>query len=98
MRNIKNSLFYIFITGGFIYLMYRIVEQGKLLEVGRKIVSPSTTDSQWVQFLSSLFHNLQHPLALLLFQIITIVLVARVFGWIFKKIGQPPWFFESVGG
>ncbi len=98
MRNIKNSLFYIIVTGGFTYLMYRIVEQGKLLEVGRKIISPSSTDSQWVQFLSSLFHNLQHPLALLLFQIITIVLVARVFGWIFRKIGQPSVIGEIIAG
>ncbi|MCF6129280.1 cation:proton antiporter [Flavobacterium sp. AS60] len=98
MRNFKNSLFYIFITGGFTYLMYRIVEEGKLLEVGRKIVSPSSEDSQWVQFLSSLFHNLQHPLALLLFQIITIVLVARIFGWIFRKIGQPSVIGEIIAG
>lgn len=98
MRNFKNSLFYIFITGGFVYLMYRIVEQGKLLEVGRKIVSPSSNDSQWVQFLSSLFYNLQHPLALLLFQIITIVLVARIFGWIFRKIGQPSVIGEIIAG
>lgn len=94
----KNSLFYIFITGGFTYLMYKIVEQGKLLEVGRKIISPSSTDSEWVQFLSSLFHNLQHPLALLLFQIITIVLVARIFGWIFRKIGQPSVIGEIIAG
>ena len=79
-------------------MMYRIVEQGKLLEVGRKIVSPSSNDSQWVQFLSSLFHNLQHPLALLLFQIITIVLVARIFGWIFRKIGQPSVIGEIIAG
>ena len=78
--------------------MYRIVEQGKLLEVGRKIISPSSNDSQWVQFLSSLFHNLQHPLPLLLFQIITIILVARIFGWIFRKIGQPSVIGEIIAG
>jgi Kef-type K+ transport system membrane component KefB len=98
MRNLKNSLFYIVVTSGFIYLMYRIVEQGKLLEVGRKIVSPSSNDTQWVQFLSSLFHNLKHPLPLLLFQIITIVLVARIFGWIFRKIGQPSVIGEIIAG
>jgi hypothetical protein len=70
MRNFKNTLFYLVVTGGFTALMYWIVGQGKLLEVGKKIVSPSSSDSQWVQFLSSLFHNLQHPLALLLIQII----------------------------
>jgi Kef-type K+ transport system membrane component KefB len=98
MRNLKNTLFYLVVTGGFTALMYWIVEQGKLLEVGRKIVSPSSTDSQWVQFLSSLFHNLRHPLALLLFQIITIVLVARIFGWIFRKIGQPTVIGEIIAG
>ncbi|NNT70794.1 cation/H(+) antiporter [Flavobacterium sp. IMCC34852] len=98
MRNLKNTLFYLFVTGGFGYLMYWIIEQGKLLEVGRKIVSPSSADSQWIQFLSSLFHNLQHPLALLLFQIITIVLVARIFGWIFRKIGQPSVIGEIIAG
>ena len=98
MRNFKNSLFYIIVIGGFTYLTYRIVEQGKLLEVGKKIVSPSSDDSQWVQFLSSLFHNLQHPLALLLFQIITIVVVARIFGWIFRKIGQPSVIGEIIAG
>jgi Kef-type K+ transport system membrane component KefB len=98
MRNLKNTLFYLTVIGGFTWLMYWIVEQGKLLEVGRKIVSPSSTDGQWTQFLSSLFHNLQHPLALLLFQIITIVLVARIFGWIFRKIGQPSVIGEIIAG
>lgn len=98
MRNLKNTLFYLFVIGGFTTLMYWTLEQGKLLEVGRKIVSPSPDDNQWVQFLSALFHNLQHPLALLLFQIITIVLVARIFGWIFRKIGQPSVIGEIIAG
>ncbi|MCZ8331684.1 MAG: cation:proton antiporter [Flavobacterium sp.] len=98
MRNLKNTVFYILVTGCFTALMYWIVEQGKLLEVGRKIVSPSSNDTQWTQFLSSLFHNLQHPVALLLMQIITIVLVARIFGWIFRKIGQPTVIGEIIAG
>ncbi|MFY8009325.1 MAG: cation/H(+) antiporter, partial [Flavobacterium sp.] len=98
MRNLKNTLFYLIVTGGFTALMYWIVEQGKLLEVGRKIVSPTSSDSQWIQFLGSLFHNLQHPLALLLIQIIAIVIVARIFGWIFRKIGQPSVIGEIIAG
>lgn len=98
MRNLKNTLFYLFVTGGFTALMYWIVEQGKLLEVGRRIVSPSANDNQWSQFLTSLFHNLEHPLALLLVQIITIVIVARIFGWIFRKIGQPSVIGEIIAG
>ena len=98
MRNFKNTIFYLFVIGGFTTLMYWTLEQGKLLEVGRTIISPSSGDSQWMQFLSSLFHNLQHPLALLLFQIITIVLVARIFGWVFRKIGQPSVIGEIIAG
>lgn len=98
MRNLKNTLFYLIIIGGFTTLMYWTVEQGRLLEVGQKIVHPTSGDSQWVQFLSSLFHNLQHPLGILLFQIITIVLVARIFGWVFRKIGQPSVIGEIIAG
>ncbi len=98
MRNLKNTLFYILVTGGFTWLMYWIIGKGKFLEVGRKIVSPTSEDTQWVQFLSSMFHNLKHPLALLLAQIITIVLVARIFGWIFRKIGQPTVIGEIIAG
>jgi Kef-type K+ transport system membrane component KefB len=50
------------------------------------------------QFLSSLQHNLQHPLAILLLQIITIIIVARFFGWIFRKIGQPTVIGEIIAG
>ena len=39
MRNFKNSIFYIFVTGGFSLLIYWILNQGKLLESGRNIVS-----------------------------------------------------------
>jgi len=98
MRNFKNTLFYIAVTGGFTALIYWIVGQGKALEVGRNIVVPTSSDSQWTQFLSSMFHNLKHPLALLLVQIITIVIAARLFGWIFRKIGQPTVIGEIIAG
>jgi Kef-type K+ transport system membrane component KefB len=98
MRNLKNSLFYFIVTGGFVVLMYWIIGKGKLLEVGRNIVSPTSKDTLFTQFLSSIFHNLQHPVALLLLQIITIVIVARIFGWIFRKIGQPTVIGEIIAG
>ncbi len=42
--------------------------------------------------------NLQHPLAILLAQIVTIILVARLFGWFFRKIGQPSVIGEMIAG
>ena len=45
-----------------------------------------------------MIENLQHPLAILLAQIVTIILVARLFGWIFRKIGQPSVIGEMIAG
>ena len=98
MKNLKNALFYFTVTGVFTALIYWVVGQGKNLEIGRRVVSPSTKNTQWNQFLDSLTHNLHHPLAILLGQIITIIIVARFFGWIFKKIGQPSVIGEIIAG
>jgi Kef-type K+ transport system membrane component KefB len=98
MKRFKNSIFYIAVTGGFSVLIYWIISRGKLLENGRKIVSVTTQKTQWTEFLDSLLHNLQHPLAILLAQIVTIILVARFFGWMFRKIGQPSVIGEIIAG
>ena len=98
MKNLKNALFYFTVTGVFTALIYWVVGQGKDLEIGRKIIAPSTKNTEWNQFLDSLTHNLHHPLAILLGQIITIIIVARFFGWIFKKIGQPSVIGEIIAG
>ncbi|SFB15628.1 transporter, CPA2 family [Flavobacterium swingsii] len=98
MKKLKNALFYFTVTGGFTALMYWVVGQGKNLEIGRKVITPSTKNTQWNQFLDSLTHNLHHPLAILLGQIITIIIIARFFGWIFKKIGQPSVIGEIIAG
>lgn len=98
MKKLKNAVFYFAVTGVFISLMYWIVGEGKGLEIGRKIIAPNSKNTQWNEFLSSLGHNLEHPLAILLAQIITIIIVARFFGWIFKKIGQPSVIGEIIAG
>ena len=98
MKNIKNGLFYLLVTGGFTALMFWIVSKGKALEIGRSVVSKLSKDSLFSQFLTSITHNLKHPLAILLLQIITIIIVARFFGWIFRKIGQPSVIGEIIAG
>jgi Kef-type K+ transport system membrane component KefB len=98
MKNLRNSIFYIVVTGGFSILLYWIITKGKALEAGRQIVVPNSGKTQWGEFLDSMNHNLEHPLALLLAQIITIILVARIFGWFFRKIGQQSVVGEMVAG
>ncbi|MDN3659165.1 hypothetical protein QWZ08_26205 [Ferruginibacter paludis] len=70
-------------------LIYCILRWGIQLQQGRAIAVPEGGKDKWQDFINSLVSNLEHPLALLLAQIITIILVARLFGWICKKIGQP---------
>ncbi|MDR7131315.1 Kef-type K+ transport system membrane component KefB [Algoriphagus sp. 4150] len=98
MSKFKNSFFYVGVIGGFTALMYWIVLLGAKLEQGRDIIIPNTGRTQWQEFIDSLAHNLGHPLAILLAQIVTIILVARFFGWICKKIGQPTVIGEIIAG
>ncbi|QZK91545.1 cation:proton antiporter [Flavobacterium sp. CHNK8] len=98
MKKHKNSIFYLMVTSVFFFLMYLIINEGKTLEANETIVSPISDKGSWGDFIASMLHNFQDPLAILLAQIITIILVARIFGWIFKKIGQPSVIGEIIAG
>ncbi|HYE55532.1 MAG TPA: cation:proton antiporter, partial [Chitinophagaceae bacterium] len=50
--------------------------------------------SQWEQWL----HNLQHPLAILLLQVMVILVMARVFGMLARAIRQPAVVGEIIAG
>ncbi len=97
MKNFRNSIFYVVITSGFSLLIYWILTKGKQLEKGRNILIANGKD-QWSEFIDALQYNLGHPLAILLAQIITIIIAARFFGWMFRKIGQPSVMGEIVAG
>ena len=98
LKKYKNTLFYIGITGGFSALIYWIIKRGKELEKIETLVVANGSHSSWNDFIDSMKHNFQDPLAILLAQIVTIILVARLFGWIFKKIGQPTVIGEIIAG
>jgi len=98
MKKFKSSIFYVVILAVFSALIYWAMKSGKTLEAGRNVVEKTSGNGQWKDFTDSLFHNLTDPLALLLVQIITIIFVARVFGWICRKMGQPSVIGEMVAG
>lgn len=98
MKNYKNGIFYIGVTGGFAALTYWIINKGKYLESAKTIAKTEIENGSWNDFLASMQHNFQDPLAILLAQIITIIFVARFFGWLFKKIGQPSVIGEIIAG
>ncbi|MBD3581937.1 cation:proton antiporter [Flavobacterium selenitireducens] len=98
MGKIKNALFYVGIIGGFGALMYWIISKGKHLEAGREISTSASETAHWDDFVNAMAHNLTHPLAILLAQIVTIIFVARFFGWVSRKIGQPSVVGEIIAG
>ncbi len=99
MRNLRNLLFYIITIGGFATLIFGVILSGKPLEAGKVTTfKPEVTASTWQQFTETYYHNLTHPLAILLLQIITILVVARIFGFFCRKIGQPSVIGEIIAG
>lgn len=96
MRKYKNSIFYVVVVIVFSILMYFTVDKGHALE--QNITQVNSGKNNWEEFIGSFLENLHHPLALLLFQIIVIVIVARFFGWLFNKIGQPSVIGEIIAG
>lgn len=97
-RNLGKVFFYILVVSVFTFLIYFILQKGLTLEEGRNIIPPAGGQGDWSEFISSLTHNLKHPLAILLAQIASIILVARLFGIFFRKIGQPSVIGEIIAG
>ncbi|MEO6734234.1 MAG: cation:proton antiporter [Ferruginibacter sp.] len=98
MKKFKNSFFYVGVISAFSALIYWTMLIGKGLETGRDIVIVPSGKSTWNEFINALESNLHHPLAILLIQIVTIILAARLLGWVCKKIGQPTVIGEIAAG
>jgi len=98
MGKYRNIIFYISTIVIFSVLMYWFFIEGKTLEASEGIIYKTTTGSTWENFIESFQENLHHPLALLLAQIITIIFVARLFGYICTKLKQPAVIGEMIAG
>ncbi len=101
-KNSRTLIFYIFVLIVFGALMYFITVQGSKLESSRvveQIGAPeNVSHAPFDLFKDSFLHNLIHPLATLILQIASIIVVSRTFGFIFNKIGQPTVIGEIVAG
>ncbi len=99
MKKYRNLSFYVLTIAGFSALIWFIILRGEKLESGIAAYrQPKMPGSSWDQFQQTYSDNLTHPLAILLLQIITIIIVARVFGYLCKKIRQPSVIGEIIAG
>lgn len=102
----RNLIFYILILTIFGSLLLIVFDQGAKLDV---IQSPQTNaeshdvevtaqESAIVVFSGSLTGNLEHPLSLLLIQIVVIVFSAKLLASLMRRIGQPQVTGEIIAG
>jgi Kef-type K+ transport system membrane component KefB len=104
MKKKWSSLFYIIIVAGLGFAIYWIAKQGNALQSSAlnakqaEAAKNINAVDNFQIFSDSFNHNLSEPLAVLLLQIIVIIACARLFGYLFKKIGQPAVIGEIVAG
>src|SRR5437867_7357820 len=91
---------YIVITVAFGAAIALSLQQGMALEARTSkwlTLSPPPIDAS-SRATSVLMENLHHPVGLLLLQLVVIVIVARLFGALFQRVGQPAVIGEIVAG
>lgn len=99
MRRHRNLVFYLLMLIVFGALMFWITQQGEKLEnISEVSRDPVAQTRPFFHFLDAFRHNLYHPLAILILQIISIILASRFFGFIFNRIGQPTVIGEIIAG
>jgi Kef-type K+ transport system membrane component KefB len=97
----KSVLFYIVVVGAFTAFMWLILQQGQKLDAAAAITVVKESGNHlgsWASFSSEFVKSLHHPLGVLILQISTIILVARIFGMLANKIGQPTVIGEIIAG
>lgn len=97
-RSQKNYIIYVVMLLLFGALIYIAIDAGDRFShyaTGTISMAQHTPFEMFRQFITA---NLHHPLTILLFQIIAVLLMVRLFGFLFSYIGQPGVIGEIVAG
>ncbi|MBC8029082.1 MAG: cation:proton antiporter [Pyrinomonadaceae bacterium] len=107
----RNLLFYIavlsvFGVGTYLVLDYGARVQPRETSMERKLEPGSAgfhqqqpkTEASTASLVGELRQNLQHPLSILLLQVVVVILAARIVGNLFLRMGQPAVIGEIVAG
>ncbi|MEZ0451230.1 cation:proton antiporter [Sphingobacterium thalpophilum] len=98
MKKHRNTIFYVALIGSLLTVMYWVVHLGVRLQHQEMPVGTKLSHGAWEDFKLTLIHSFGHPLAILLAQIVTIIIAARIMGWICIKIKQPVVIGEMLAG
>lgn len=95
----KNLSFYFGVLAVFGTGIYAVLRYGERLQPADVSAVPVVSSALSARGIGHMFNeNLAHPLSVLLVQIIVIVVLARLMGAIFRRIGQPAVVGEMVAG
>lgn len=101
VKKYKNLLFYITTIGVFSVLIFIVLNAGKinLENIPQDAYSSSSADiPAWDAFIQSLMENIATPTIIFLLQIIVILIVVKLFGWLCKSMGQTTVIGEIIAG
>jgi Kef-type K+ transport system membrane component KefB len=107
MKNthLRTWVFYGLMLGLFCISTYILFVNGKVFD-GHNIAQAKLSaamkygvqESNFEMFRQAIMNNIAEPAAMLLLQIISILIVSRIFGYLFAKIGQPTVIGEILAG
>ncbi|KAA6301287.1 MAG: Na(+)/H(+)-K(+) antiporter GerN [Candidatus Ordinivivax streblomastigis] len=102
-KGFKNLLFYVVMLLVCGVLMYVLIQLGNRFEILLPAAASSGNTSHLLSdgfslFTQTLHSQVQTPVAMLLLQVIAILFTARIFGYLFVKIGQPSVVGEILSG
>jgi Kef-type K+ transport system membrane component KefB len=82
----------------FTYILFQSAGKFDVYNSVHKSSGQLSLIDNFFQFLHTVKHNIAEPAAILLLQILAILLVSRLFGWLFVKMGQPTVIGEILAG
>ena len=94
----KNYVIYVLMLLLFGGLIYVAIEEGDRFSHYAVNAQNMVQGNPFTMFLQFIQDNLHHPLTTLLIQIIAVLLMVRLFGYLFSLIGQPGVIGEIVAG
>ncbi|MDP4184739.1 MAG: cation:proton antiporter [Bacteroidota bacterium] len=97
MKKSRPILHYLFFIGGLVFVGWWLINKGKGIE-NLNITAQNITSAVQVSAFDGIIKNMLHPLSLLILQIMFIVVISRIIGLLFKRIGQPTVMGEILAG
>lgn len=101
-EKLKNTFFYVIMILLFGSLIYLVIQQGENRQIIDESIlvkdTPATLSEGFYSFKQIITKQIISPFSLLLIQIIVILIMCKIVGWLMKKIGQPVVIGEILAG